>query len=86
MCKTAGDQELLFVLLRKKLPVISSICRAVCPQIYGDIKDFTFDYPYELRLRVLLLEVQATENPLFAHGLIDLDDHNIDTGLHHIAS
>ena len=50
MGKTFGDEQLLFVILRKLGSVPLSESRGSLPDIYCNVKYSACDYPYELRL------------------------------------
>ena len=82
--KSLRNQELLFVLRRQRHAIPFSICFGFRSQIHRHIKYSAAHHANQLRLRILLLEVQAAQHAPDGHGLIVLHKADVNSRLPHI--
>ena len=80
MSETFGDVELLLVFGRKRNTFPFTKRRAPLAEVYRHVKDFAIDNAHEFALRVLLLEMEATEHALLAAGLVILHKDHVEAG------
>ena len=82
--EATGDEELFLVFFGEQLSVILTVSRGTGPQVHSDVKDFAFDDPHQLGLRIVDLEVQPAQHAFFAQALVVLHEVDVEPGLRHV--